>query len=78
VFDQEVAPTLAFTEQSLHFAERGWIDLPPLGMIRPASPARPGMDAAVVSYGCAHFKTAASPSPPFRGEREGPARSAGG
>src|SRR5437868_14655428 len=78
VFDQEVAPALAFTEQSLHFAERGGIDLPPLRMIRPAPPARARMDAAVVFYGCCHVIAAANPSPPSRGEREGPARSAGG
>jgi hypothetical protein len=43
-------------------------------MIRPAPPPRPGMDPTVVSYGCAHAIAAASLSPPFRGEREGPAR----
>jgi hypothetical protein len=42
--------------------------LPPLRMIRPAPPPRAGVDAAVVSYGCAHAIAAASPSPPFRGE----------
>jgi len=36
------------------------------------------MNAAVVSYGCMHVTAALSPSPPFKGEREGPARSAGG
>ncbi len=39
VFDQQVAPALALTEQRLDLAERGGIDLPPLRMIRPAPPA---------------------------------------
>jgi hypothetical protein len=47
-------------------------------MIRPAPPPRPGMNAPVVPYGRWHSRPAASPSPPFGGEREGPARGAGG
>jgi hypothetical protein len=78
VFDEQVAPALAFAKQFLHLTESDGIDLTPLRMIRPAPPARPRMDAPVVSYGCAHAIAAAIPSPPFRGEREGPARNAGG
>ena len=78
MFDQQIAPALAFAEQSLDFAERDGIDLPTFRVIRPAPPPRPGMDAPVVPYGCCHMIAAASSSPPFRGEREGPARSAGG
>ncbi len=78
VLDQEVAPPLELSEQHLHLGESGGVDLPSLRLIRPAPAARTGMNAAVVSYGCMHVTAALSPSPPFKGEREGPARSAGG
>jgi hypothetical protein len=51
VLDQQVAPALAFAEHSLHLAERSGIDLPPLRVVRPAPPARTGVEAAVVLYG---------------------------
>jgi hypothetical protein len=54
MFDQQVAPALASTEQFLHLAECGGIDLPPLRMIRPAPPPRARVDAPVVLYGRRH------------------------
>ena len=72
VFDQQVAPALAFAEQFLHLAQRGGIDLPPLRIIRPAPPARPGVNAPIVLYRCCHMIAAASLSPHFREEREKP------
>src|SRR5712691_13208326 len=72
VLDQQIAPALAINEQRLHLGERGGIDLSPLRMIGPAPAARTGMDAPVVLYGRWHVLVPApSPSPPFRGEREG-------
>src|SRR6516164_8881918 len=78
MLDQEIASALPVTEHRLHLGERRGIDLPALRVIRPAPPPRARMDAAVVRYRGWHLIAAASPSPPFRGEREGPARSAGG
>ncbi len=49
VLDQQVAPPLAVAEQRLHFVQRRRIDLPALRVIRPAPPARAGMDAPVVA-----------------------------
>ena len=77
VFDQQVAPALAVAEQCLHLGERLGIDLPPLRMIGPAPPPRARVDAPVVRCGGFH-PSAPSPSPPLRGEREGPAHRAGG
>ncbi len=77
VFDQQVAPALTVTQQRLYLYESRGIDLPALRMVRPAPPPRPRVDAAVVSYGCAHAIAAASPSSAPR-EREGPVAGATG
>src|SRR5271167_3961962 len=78
VLDQQVATPLAIAEQHLHLCKSRRIDLPPLRMIGPAPPARARVDAPVVPYRSSHFVSAASPSPPLSGEREGPAHRAGG
>ena len=70
VFDQQVAPALAVTEQRLHLGERRGIDLPALRMIRPAPPPRARMDAAVVFYG-ARICSAAKPLSALKGGEGG-------
>ena len=77
MLDQQVAPAIAIAEQGLDLVECRWIDLPALGMVEPAPSPGARMNAAVMPYGLRHDRTP-SPSPPLRGEREGPARSAGG
>src|SRR6266481_1145404 len=77
VLDQQITPPFTGVEQRLHLTESGRVDLAPLRVIRPATAPRARMDAAIVLYRRRH-RSAPSPSPPFRGEREGPARGAGG
>ena len=48
VLDQQVAAALAVAEQRLHLGERRGSTCRPFRMVEPASPARAGMDAAVV------------------------------
>ena len=76
VLDQQVAAALAVPEQRLHLGQRRRVDLPALRMVETAPPPRPRMNAPVVPYRRRH-RSAPIPSPPSRGEREGPARSAG-
>jgi hypothetical protein len=47
-FDQQVAAPFPVTEQRLHLLQSLRLDLPALGMIESAPPARARVDAAVV------------------------------
>ena len=72
VLDQQIAPALAFAEQSLDLAERGGIDLPSLRMIRPAPPPRARDGCAGRVLGAHAFEDRSKPLSALKGEREGP------
>src|SRR5579864_1378533 len=55
VLDQQVAAALAIAEQRPHLVQRLRLDLPAFRMVEAASPARAGMDAAIVVARLGHL-----------------------
>src|SRR5215469_12369937 len=57
MLDQQVAAPLSVAKQRMHLGQGARVDLPALWVIRPAPPARSGVDAPVVFRRKSHNHT---------------------